>query len=143
MSNRGRVLIGMLRAIGLLDMVAVLAVVSPRAWIGRIHLSLGMGALPAEPIVGYLARCTSIWYVTYGLLLWVISFDIERYAFLITCVAVTMFVQGLIMVGIDLAEGMPWWWVALEGPCCSGLGAMLLILNRSAAKQSDVEQTAH
>lgn len=132
----------MLRAVGLLDMVAVLAVVSPRAWIERMHLSLGMGSLPTEPIVGYLARCTSIWYVTYGLLLWVISFDVERYTFLITCIAITMFAQGLIVMGIDVAEGMPWWWIAVEGPCCSGLGAALLILNRLAVKRDRSEPTA-
>ena len=116
-------------------MIAVLAVVSPRSWIERVHLSLGLGSLPTEPIVGYLARCTSIWYVTYGLLLWFISFDVERYTILIMFIALTMFAQGLIVMGIDLAEGMPWWWIALEGPCCSGLGAGLLFHNRPAVRR--------
>ena len=42
-----------------------------------------------------------------------------------------MVVQGLVVVGIDLAEGMPGWWTTLEGPCCVGLGASLLIVQRS------------
>ena len=42
-----------------------------------------------------------------------------------------MVVQGLVVVGIYLAEGMPGWWTTLEGPCCVGLGASLLIVQRS------------
>jgi hypothetical protein len=124
----------MLRAIGLLDLLALIAVFASREWMATIHESVGLGTIPTEPIVGYLARCTSIWYASYGLLLWFISCDVEKYSRLITFLAVTMFVQGFIVVGIDIAEGMPGWWIALEGPCCSGLGASLLALQWTAAK---------
>lgn len=126
--NRRRCLVWMLRAIGALDMLALIAVISSGESIAAIHQSLGLGTIPREPIVGYLARCTSIWYASYGLLLWFVSCDIEKYSLLITGLAVTMLVQGLIVVGIDVAEKMPGWWIALEGPCCSGLGATLLLL---------------
>ena len=124
----------MLRAIGLIDLIALLAVISPRSWIALSHDSLGLGTFPDAPITGYLARCTSIWYASYGLLLWFVSFDVQKYSLLITCLAWTMFIQGFIVVGIDLAEGMPGWWIALEGPCCSGLGASLLLLQRSSTR---------
>lgn len=131
MTTRHRWLIGALRLIGLLDMIALIAVFAPRSWIESSHQLVGMGSFPLEPIAGYLARCTSIWYSTYGLLLWFVSFDVQKYARLISFLAGVMFVQGLIVMGIDLAEGMPAWWTALEGPCCSGLGAILLLLQRA------------
>ena len=129
MSNRDRWLKWMLRAIGALDFIAICAVVAPRDWIASSHQWLGLGEFPNEPIAGYLARCTSVWYASYGMLLWFISCDVQKYSFLITCLAWTLFAQGLIVIGIDIAEGMPIWWTAFEGPCCSGLGAILLLLN--------------
>lgn len=122
-----RFLVGLLRAIGLLDLLALLAVISPRGWIEECHQSLGMGSFPVEPITGYLARSTSLWYASYGMLLWFVSSDVEKNSQLIACLAWIMVVQGFVVVGIDIAEGMPGWWTAIEGPCCIGLGASLLI----------------
>lgn len=132
MPRRSRWLIWTLRAIGLLDLIAVTAVFAPRSWITSSHQWLGLGDFPTEPIAGYLARCTSVWYASYGALLWFVSFDIQRYVSLITCLAWILFVQGLIVIGIDAVEGMPAWWIAFEGPCCSGMGAILLLFNRDS-----------
>ena len=134
--NSSRWLIRMLRVIGLLDLIAVVAVVSPRSWIVASHQALGMGPFPSEPIAGYLARCTSIWYASYGLLLWFISCDVRRYSPLITFLACAMLVQGFVIIAIDINEEMPSWWTWLEGPCCSGLGACLLALQRSSGVES-------
>jgi hypothetical protein len=125
----------MLRLIGLLDLVALAAVLAPRQWIAYSHSLLGMGDFPNQPIVGYLARSTSFWYASYGLLLWFVSCDVEKYSLLIKCLAWAMFIQGFIVVGIDIAEGMPGWWIAFEGPCCSGLGGSLLLLQRAQSRQ--------
>jgi len=133
LAHRSQYLAGTLRAIGLLDMVSFLAVVAPRAWIDFSHQSLGMGDFPSDPITGYLARSTSLWYVAYGLLLWYLASDVKTYSRLITCLAWVMIAQGFVVLGIDLAEGMPLWWTALEGPCCTGLGALILILQRWSA----------
>ncbi len=131
-STRSRLLIWLLRVIGTIDAVALIAVLAPREWISFSNQMLGMGAFPMELIAGYLARCTSIWYASYGLLLWFISFDIAKYSALITFIACAMLVQGLFVIGIDVAEQMPGWWIALEGPCCSGLGAIILYLQWTA-----------
>jgi hypothetical protein len=131
----------MLRAIGLLDLLALIAVLLPHSSMSVIHQALGLGAFPEQPIVGYLARCTSIWYASYGLLLWFVSCNVEKYSLLITCLAATMFLQGFIVVGIDVAEGMPDWWIAIEGPCCSSLGAALLLLQWSANQHFDREMS--
>ena len=131
MSNNRRFLVGLLRAIGLLDMFALLAVIAPRSWIDDSHQLLGMGRFPVEPIAGYLARSTSFWYASYGILLWFVSCDVEKNSQLITCLAWVMVTQGLVVIGIDTAEGMPGWWTTVEGPCCIGLGASLLLVQRS------------
>ncbi|HAA75417.1 TPA: hypothetical protein DCE37_09880 [Candidatus Latescibacteria bacterium] len=49
-------LIWLLRIIGTTSALAILAVVMPYEWMNAIHVWLGMGTLPTEPIVGYLAR---------------------------------------------------------------------------------------
>ena len=128
MTQRTRGLVVLLRLLGLLDFCALAAVVAPHAWIAASHEWLGLGPFPVQPIVEYLARCTSVWYASYGLLLWFISCDVERYARLILFLSCVLIVQGIVIVGIDLAAGMPGWWTTFEGPCCSGLGAILLIL---------------
>lgn len=131
MTLRARALVVLLRGLGLLDICAFAAVVAPRTWITASHEWLGLGTFPTGPLVEYLARCTSVWYVSYGLLLWFVSCDIERYQRLIRFLSCVLIVQGLVIVGIDLAAGMPGWWTAVEGPCCSGLGAILLALTAS------------
>lgn len=127
----------LLRLLALLDFCALAAVVAPRAWIAASHEWLGLGAFPGEPLVEYLARCTSVWYASYGLLLWFISHDVERYGRLIRFLSCVLIVQGIVIVGIDLAAGMPGWWTAFEGPCCSGLGAVLMVL-QGRSQRSDV-----
>ncbi len=130
MTHRTCGLVVLLRLLGLLDFCALAAVLAPRAWIAASHEWLGLGGFPTGPLVEYLARCTSVWYASYGLLLWFISHDVERYARLISCLSCVLVVQGIVIVGIDLTAGMPGWWTAFEGPCCSGLGAILLMLQR-------------
>ena len=129
MLNRQRYLVWLLRGIGLLDLLAIMAVVAPRTGIAFSHQLLGFGEFPHEPIAGYLARSISIWYASYGLLLWFVSYDINHNSRLITCLAWMMMVQVVIVSGIDLAEGMPLWWTGLEGPCSLGLGLGVLSLH--------------
>ena len=132
MRDRSRYLIWMLRLIGMLDLVAIFAVLAPRTWLASINDQLGLGEFPVAPITGYLARCTSFWYVSYGLLLWFVSYDVGKYRALITCLATMLIAQGAIMIGIDLVEGMPIWWTVTEGPCCAGFGIVLLALQRGS-----------
>jgi hypothetical protein len=134
MSDRNQFLVWMLRVMGGFDLLAFVAAIAPRSWISQSHQMLGMGDFPIEPIAGYLARSTSIWYATYGMFLWFVSFDVEKYSLLITCLAWIMIGQGLMILSVDLAEGMPGWWTALEGPCSSGLGLGVLVLQRCGCR---------
>jgi len=47
--------------------------------------------------------------------------------------ACEMIAQGIVIVGIDLDEGMPGWWIAVESPCGSGFGGELtgIVANKS------------
>ncbi len=97
------------------------------------HRYLGMGDFPLEPIAGYLARTTSIWFAIYGLLLWYVSFDTQKYAALIRFLATILFVQGFLIAAIDWTEGLPTWWIGMEGLVCSGMGLSLFVLQRDIA----------
>jgi hypothetical protein len=66
----------------------------------------------------------------HGFLILFISFDVARYARLITLLAVAALVHGAVMLGIDLAEGMPVWWTGFEGLGFAGTGLVVLIAQR-------------
>jgi hypothetical protein len=107
-------LVVVLRVVGVVELLALVAVVMPRAWMAASHSWLGLGTLPEAPIVGYLARSTSLLYAIHGTILFFVSFDIARYWRLITLIASLAMIQGAFMLGIDLAEGMPVWWVVSD-----------------------------
>jgi hypothetical protein len=114
--------------LGLINFAAVVAVAAPGRWIAWCHELLGMGSFPTAPIAGYLARSTSLWFASFGVLLWFVSRDAWRYRSLIAFLGWAMAVQGLFMLGIDFAERMPGWWIAMEGPTCLLLGTSILRL---------------
>jgi hypothetical protein len=121
-------LVYLLRMLGLINVAAVVAVAAPTSWIACRHELLGLGAFPVAPITGYLARSTSLWFASFGVLLWFVSCDVVRYRSLIAFLGWAMMTQGIFMIGIDWVERMPGWWIAVEGPTCLLLGASILRL---------------
>jgi hypothetical protein len=119
-----------LRLLGAIDLLAMIAVVMPRRWMEAGHAWAGLGDLPPGPVVGYLARSSSALYALHGALIVVISFDVVRYWRLITFLAAAALVHGGVMLAIDLAEGMPRWWTLFEGPAFAASGAVVLALQR-------------
>jgi hypothetical protein len=115
-----------LRVLGCVDLLALVAVVMPREWMAQGHAWAGLGELPPAPIVGYLARSASFLYALHGAAVVFISFDVARYRPLITFLAAAALVHGAVMLGIDLAEGMPLWWTAVEGPGFAATGVAVL-----------------
>ena len=95
----------LLRGVGCLDLLALLAVVMPRHWMDVAHKFVGLGTFPDGPIVGYLARSTSALYALHGAMVLFMSFDVARHARLIRFMAVAALVHGAVILGIDLAEG--------------------------------------
>jgi len=109
-------------------MTAVVPAVMPFAWMEEIHRLLGMGKLPAGPIVGYLTRSLSAMYALHGVLVFFVSLDVGRYLPVVKCLAALGIMMGIGMLVLDIAVGMPWFWTVCEGPSVVVLGVVLLWL---------------
>ena len=125
----------LLRVIGTTAAFAVFAVVTPYPWMDAIHRWLGMGELPAEPIVGYLTRSTSAFYALLGGLFWVVSFDLRRHRLVLRYIAAAVILFGVTLFAVDLLERMPLWWCLCEGPFNAALGILILVLSYRAASE--------
>jgi hypothetical protein len=121
-----------LRWVGGVSMLALIAVAMPYSWMDVTHQWLGLGKLPEQPIVGYLARSLSAFYALLGGLMWVASFDLARHRLVICYLGLATAVFGVMLFFIDWAEGLPPAWRALEGPWCAAIGAVILLLVWSA-----------
>ena len=108
-------LIWFLRITAMMLLTAAGAVVMPHAWMAAIHAWLGLGALPELPLVGYLTRSVSALYASLGAVSWFLSRDVRSYLPLLGFVVQLNFVFGAALVAIDVAVGMPIWWMASEG----------------------------
>ncbi|MDB5387255.1 MAG: hypothetical protein JWM11_2901 [Planctomycetaceae bacterium] len=116
----------LLQLLGVIDLLALLAVAMPLDWMSVIHSNCGLGPLPEGRIVGYLARTTSTLYALHGALILFISIDIDRYRPLIRFLACAAMAHGAILLGIDLMQGMPWFWTILEAPIFAATGIAVL-----------------
>jgi len=116
-----------LRIMGSVALLALVAVVMPYSWMNVTHQWLGMGRLPPEPIVGYLARSTSAFYAMLGGLLWLTSFDLHRHKLILCYLGIVMVIFGVALFVIDLLEGMPLYWCLTEGPINVVLGIVIFM----------------
>jgi len=123
-----------LRVLGSVALLAVFAVIMPHSWMNAIHQRLGMGQLPPEPIVGYLARSTSAFYALLGALLWVVSSDLVRHRPVLRFLGWAIILFGGMLLIVDFVEGMPLWWSLWEGPINMAFGAIILILSNRTAR---------
>ena len=111
---------------GLVDMLALIAVIMPLEWMSSINDLCGLGPFPSSRIVAYLARTTSALYALHGALILFISFDVVRYRPLISFLGLIAVIHGVILLGIDLAVGMPFFWTLLEAPSFVAIGLIVL-----------------
>ena len=120
----------LIRIVGSVALLASPCALMPYSWMNTIHQGLGMGTLPNEPVVGYLARSASAFYAMMGGLLWVVSFDLRRHRPVIGYLGLATVLLGLMLLASDLLEGMPWWWSLAEGPFNIAFGTLILVLAR-------------
>ena len=132
-ANAERILVILLRIIAVAASLAVVPVFMPHAWMDACHHWLGLGTLPETPIIVYLTRSLSAMYAFHAGLLWIVSRDVRRYAAIITYVAMALMVFGAVMLWIDIRAGLPWFWIAGEGPFTFGMGLAILVLQRRVA----------
>ncbi|MBX3436186.1 MAG: hypothetical protein KF861_01760 [Planctomycetaceae bacterium] len=122
-----RVLQWSLRIFGSVDLLALVAVVMPVAWLHAGHALCGLGPFPAGPLPVYLARSTSMLYAFHGAILWFLSTDVRRFAPVIRFIASVTVLFGIAMIIIDVASGIPPWWTWSEGPLFAASGVWLLM----------------
>lgn len=120
----------MLRGIGLLDLLAFVAMVLPVSELGRVHADLGLGDFPEQAITVYLARTGSMLYGFCGLLLLFLSTNVVRFGPVIRFLATAGVCASGLLLWIDLQTGMPWWWAGIESTVCATLWAAVLTCER-------------
>lgn len=124
-----RILTGILRVTGGVSLSAAIFVFVPYAWMNAIHQMLGMGVLPSDPIVGYLARSLSAFYALLGGLLLLLSFDVKEHKIVLTYLGIAFCIFGLVLLFVDWIEGMPLFWKVGEGPIVFLLGVAIFFFN--------------
>src|SRR5262249_36745512 len=97
---------------------------------------LGLGEMPAAPVVEYLARSVSAIDALLGALCLVMASDLERYRPLVRFFGAALALIGLVFTAIDVAAGMPWWWTVFEGPLGVSVGALIFFLARPVHRES-------
>jgi hypothetical protein len=132
MTQSDKALVLLLRTVGVTALFALVAVFMPVSWMAATHRWLGLGEIPIAPVVEYLARSLSAFYAVFGALCLLVAFDLERYRPLVRSLGVAFALMSLVLLGVDLAAGMPWWWSASEGPGGAMFGALLFVLARPA-----------
>ena len=119
-----------LRIMGTGALTALVFVAVPYSWMDAIHHWLGLGKLPSEPVVSYLARSTSAFYALLGGLAWVVSMDLRRHRLVLIYLGASTVVLGLVLGVVDWAAGMPRWWRLGEGPLDALFGLFILVCAR-------------
>ena len=133
MTSAERVLVVLLRVVGLTELLAIVPIFMPHCWMDAIHAALGLGPLPELPIIFYLTRSLSAMYAIQGGLLLLVAQDVRRHAALVTYFGLATLAFGGVSLWIDAAAGLPWFWVAGEGPFALAFGCALLVLRRGIA----------
>jgi hypothetical protein len=133
MTKSDKALALLLRFVGVTALFALVAVFMPVSWMTATHRWLGLGEMPTAPVVEYLARSLSAFYALVGALCLVAAADLERYRPLIRFLGVAFTLMSVVLLGVDLAAGMPWWWSASEGPGGVVFGAVMFVLARPAS----------
>ena len=137
MNRYEKALVLLLRGSAVLLLTALVPAMMPFAWMKEIHSQLGMGELPEGPIMGYLTRSLSGMYAMHGALGFFVSLDIHRYLPVVKCLAVLCVLFGIGLLVLDVAVGMPTFWILCEGPFVIVLGGVLLWLTGRVRKGED------
>jgi hypothetical protein len=130
MTKSENVLLILLRFVGVTALFAMSAMFSPMSWMAAAHRWLGLGEMPNGPVVEYLARSVSAFYALVGALCLMVTTDLNRYRPLILFLGATFAFMSVVLIGVDVAAGMPVWWSAAEGPPGVAFGGLIFFLAR-------------
>ncbi|WP_148618642.1 hypothetical protein [Mariniblastus fucicola] len=130
--NAEKVLSWLMMIVGCGLMVAFLFMLLPPQQMASMHEWLGLGELPDAPITFYLARSTSMLYGIHGALMFICGRNVKKHADLMPVFGWLHFVIGVVMIGIDVTSGMPWWWTTFEGAPIAATGLVVVWLSKKA-----------
>ncbi len=125
-----KALVILLRISGVILLTALIPAVMPFVWMQEIHRWLGLGELPRGPIIGYLTRSLSLMYAAHGAMICFVSFNVRRFLPFVRFLAILSIGFGSGMIVLDVAVGMPVYWIIGEGPLVIPLGIAILLLAR-------------
>jgi hypothetical protein len=127
----------LLRIIGGVELCAIPFIFFPVSWMADVHdRVLGLGPLPGAPITEYLTRSLSALYALHGAVVFRLSFDVPRFRPLVPFLGGLHVLLGLVILGIDLSAGLPWWWVLGEGPGIIVGGLLVLVLSTQGEREA-------
>ena len=106
---------------------AFFAAVMPRAWMDAASGVLRVDSLGHSPLAGYLARLASALYALHGSTLAIVAWYLPQSLVMVKPIGIATVLFGLLMFWIDIGEGMPKYWCAIEGSALV-LGGSLFIL---------------
>lgn len=129
-----RWLVLLLRVIGGVCLLALVALWMPRSWIDTGHRWLGWGPFPDSPVAEYLARSVSALSAFYGGLLVVLSTDVRRFAPLIRYQAMAIMFTSASGAVVGSWASMPFWFVGGDAIACWVYSVAMLLLIRRVEK---------
>ncbi len=118
----------LLRIVGGVCLLALIALWMPRSWIDLGHHWLGWGPFPDGAIAEYLARSVSALSGFYGGLLVALAADVRRYTSLIRYQAVAIMLLSASGVVVGRWARMPWWFVGGDAVACWAYCIPMLLL---------------
>lgn len=124
------ILTWLLRVMGFLASLAIIAVVMPTSWIVAGAEWTDTAPFHDSPLTQYLTRSLSVLYALFGVLVLYIARDVRRYRDLIVFIGWLTMTLGILLTGVDFAVGMPAAWSWGEGPPTVVVGAAFVWLAR-------------
>ena len=137
MNRSETALVWILRLAGVVLMTAIFAVVMPHSWMKATNNALGLAPLSDTPLTGYLTRSLSAMYAYHGALIYYFSLDVRRFLPAIRFLVVLGLVFGVAMLVLDIAVGMPLYWILGEGPYVLVMCGLLLWLTKHVRKDDE------
>lgn len=128
--SRQRLLAWTLRLAAVGEFPAFATAVMPFGWMQATHAWLGLGALPAIPVVVYMARSLSLAYGLHAILMWIIATDVDRYRPLVVFHGWAFLALSPIFFVLDRSAGLPWFWTLIDAWPCLFFGVAVLWLLR-------------
>jgi hypothetical protein len=131
-----RLLLLLLRLNAAVLLLAAPCALLPFAWMDAVHRdALGLGSLSDIPITRYMARSLSLVYAMHGAVVLFVTLNWQRMRFAVPYLAGLHLIQGCVIFAIGLDAGLPWWWVAVEGPSVVAFAIVVLAVNQKVRGQ--------